>query len=59
MAKPALIELRKNAVESAGALEDIFGDREKIDRSAVQDIADDTAQTIEKSHDIPLGSFAI
>ncbi|WP_197728629.1 hypothetical protein [Rhizobium leguminosarum] len=59
MAKAALIKLRENAIESAGILENIFGDRQKIDRPAVQDVAYDTAQTIEKSHATPLGSFAV
>ncbi|MGO8126020.1 hypothetical protein ACC728_34040 [Rhizobium ruizarguesonis] len=59
MAKPALIELRENAIESAGILENIFGDRQKIDWPAIQDVADDTAQTIEKPHDTPLGPFAV
>ncbi|MGO7535247.1 hypothetical protein [Rhizobium leguminosarum] len=59
MAKPALVELGENAIESAGILENIFGDRQKIDWPAVQNVADDTAQTIEKSHDTPLGSFAL
>nr|WP_197729223.1 hypothetical protein [Rhizobium ruizarguesonis] len=58
MAKPALIELRENAIESADILENIFGNRQKIDWPAVQDVADDTAQTIEKSHDTPLGPLA-
>lgn len=31
MAKAALIKLRENAIESAGILENIFGDRQKID----------------------------
>ncbi|MGR9188849.1 hypothetical protein [Rhizobium leguminosarum] len=59
MAKPALIELRENAIESAGILENIFGDGQKIDWPAVQNVADDASQTIEKSHDTPLGSFAV
>ncbi|WP_197729712.1 hypothetical protein [Rhizobium ruizarguesonis] len=59
MAKPALIELRENAIKPAGILENIFGDSQKIDWPAIQDVADDTAQTIEKPHDTPLGSFAV
>jgi hypothetical protein len=38
-----LVELRENAIESAGILENIFGDRQKIDWPTVQDVADDTA----------------
>ncbi|WP_197727679.1 hypothetical protein [Rhizobium leguminosarum] len=59
MAKSALIELRENAIESAGILENVFGDRQKIDWTAIQEVADDTAQTIEKPHDTPLGPAAI
>ncbi|UIY32794.1 hypothetical protein LZK73_29015 (plasmid) [Neorhizobium galegae] len=58
MAKPALIELRENAIESAGIPENVFGDRQEIDWPAIQDVADDTAQTIEKPHDTPLGPTA-
>ncbi|MDV4155876.1 hypothetical protein R1480_15670 [Rhizobium brockwellii] len=55
MAEAALIKLRENAIESAGILENIFGDRQKINWPAVQNVAYDASQTIEKSHDTPLG----
>ncbi|MGO7317151.1 hypothetical protein ACC678_37585, partial [Rhizobium ruizarguesonis] len=51
-------KLRENAIMSAGVLENIFRNRQKIDRPAVQDFADDTGQTIEKPHNTLLGPTA-